>query len=157
MIEGGVDDLKSLFSGIRLPHLELPDFDIHFPKLALPPSIRIDMNLEDILRMLKPALDSLERVSQDLKASLEDFFTSVHAFIQTQLEHLPKEIQKTIAEYQKFKEDHPYIVAACEVALLVATVDVISPSVVLWVLQMIGFGPAGPIAGECPPNELLHN
>ncbi|KAK1225721.1 hypothetical protein PQX77_011341 [Marasmius sp. AFHP31] len=169
-VEGGINDLKSLLSGVQLPRvdIQLPHFGFKPPKidlklpdigLKLPPidlgALHIDLgllppgiDLEGLLRTLKPALDSLERVFLDAKASLQDFMKTVHDFIQAQLKNLPSEIQNAITEFREFKEEHPYVVAAAGVALVVVATHVVFPHVFLWVLEMIGFGASGPIAGS---------
>ncbi|KAJ8076578.1 hypothetical protein PM082_001001 [Marasmius tenuissimus] len=169
-LEGGVNDIKSLLSGVQLPQVDIqlpklgfkpPKIDLKLPSidLKLPPIdlglLHIDLgllppgfDLEALLRALKPALDSLERVFLDAKASVQEFMKTVHDFIQAQLKNLPGEIQNAITEFRDFTEEHPYIVAAAGVALVVVTTHVILPHVFLWVLEMLGFGPLGPVAGS---------
>ncbi|KAK1225719.1 hypothetical protein PQX77_011339 [Marasmius sp. AFHP31] len=126
-VEGGINDLKSLLSGIQLPQIDL----------------------EGLLRTLKPALVFLVRVFLDVTASVLDFMkTLVHAFIQAQLKNLPSEVQTAITEFRDFKEEHPYVVAAAKVAFVVVATHVILSHAFLWILKMIGFGPSGPRAGS---------
>ncbi|KAL0072463.1 hypothetical protein AAF712_000226 [Marasmius tenuissimus] len=125
-VEGSFDDLKSFLSGIQLPHI---DFD-------------------GILHALKPAIESLERVFRDVKASVEEFMRTMSHLIQVLREHLPTEIQTAIEGFDRFREEHPYILAAAEVGLEVVATHVVFPVAFLAVLELIGLSASGPVAGS---------
>ncbi|KAF9268574.1 hypothetical protein L218DRAFT_954031 [Marasmius fiardii PR-910] len=122
--------------------------DIHLPDIKIP---HIDIDFDKILQRIKPSLDvarhNLERAVADTKASTEEMIKAVHDFIEVQKELLPGEIQYALQEFQKFKADHPYVVAGITVTLVIVGTEIIFPYAFLGVLRLIGFGEVGPVAG----------
>ncbi|KAL0571780.1 hypothetical protein V5O48_010173 [Marasmius crinis-equi] len=87
---------------------------------------------DEIYRSIKPWLDTarhdLEHLYKDEKAKAEDVLKAIHDLIQVQTELLPGEVQYAIQEFQKFKSEHPYIVAGAEVALVVIGTEILFPA-----------------------------
>ncbi|KAL0058397.1 hypothetical protein AAF712_014938 [Marasmius tenuissimus] len=128
--------------------------DIHSRIDALSTLPRIP-NWDEVYERIKPFLDNarrdLERLVKDGKATFEDVCKAIHDFIQVQLELLPKEFQRAIQEFHRFKSEHPYIVAGAEIALVVIGTEIILPYAFLGLLRLIGFSEIGPVAGAWAP------
>lgn len=123
--------------GINLPHIQLPHIE-------LPP-------LDEILRGIREALEQaktqLDRVIQDELSQAEEVLKNIERFVLIQIQLLPEGIQNAIQEFNKFRHEHPYIIAAASVALVILSTEVILPWMSLRVLGMFGFGELGPVAG----------
>ncbi|KAK1226415.1 hypothetical protein PQX77_010626, partial [Marasmius sp. AFHP31] len=112
-------------------------------------------NWDEVYERIKPFLDNarrdLERLVKDGKATFEDVYKAIHDFIRVQLELLPKEFQRAIEEFHRFKSEHPYIVAGAEVAFVVIGTEIILPYAFLGLLRLLGFSEIGPVAGAWAP------
>ncbi|KAL0058030.1 hypothetical protein AAF712_015309 [Marasmius tenuissimus] len=107
-----------------------------------------------LLGVARQAIDDvwyhLEQFYETVKDRFGDTLKVTHQFLQFQLELLLQRVQHVLLEYGKFKAEHPYIVATAQ-AVLIAVVTIVVmiylPPAILSLLQLIGFGTLGPIAG----------
>ncbi|KAE9403028.1 hypothetical protein BT96DRAFT_511716 [Gymnopus androsaceus JB14] len=133
------DDLSDVTErGISIPQIPLPPIELPSP--------------EEILRRIREALEhakkELDRVIGDESSQAEEVLRNIQRFVSVQIQLLPEKVRNAIQEFDKFRHEHPYIVAAASIALVILGTEVILPWMFLRVLAMFGFGELGPIAGS---------
>lgn len=126
--------------GIHLPDIHVPSLpDIHIP------------SPEEILRRIREALEQaktqLDRVIRDESSQAEEVLRNIRHFLSVQIELLPERVRDAVQEFEKFRHEHPYLVAAATVALVIFGSEVILPWMFLNLLRLFGFGLLGPVAG----------
>ncbi|KAJ3886557.1 hypothetical protein GG344DRAFT_10422, partial [Lentinula edodes] len=72
---------------------------------------------------------------------------SVKEFVMVQMKQLPGEVCKAIQEFDKFQNEHPYIIAGASVALIIGIEPILSKSFI-GMLGMFRFGKTGLVAGS---------
>lgn len=141
------DDLSDVTErGISIPQIPLPPIELPSP--------------EEILRRIREALEhakkELDRVIGDESSQAEEVLRNIQRFVSVQIQLLPEKVRNAIQEFDKFRHEHPYIVAAASIALVILGTEVILPWMFLRVLAMFGFGELGPIAGMSYGPDVLY-
>ncbi|KAF5387255.1 hypothetical protein D9757_006893 [Collybiopsis confluens] len=129
LIQAALSEVLENVNGINLP-------EIHFP------------SKEEFLRWLKRAKDQLDQALRDGSSKAEDVLRTIEHFVSVQIQQLPDEVRKAIEQFNRFRHEHPYIIAAGTVVLVIIGMELILPWAFLGILRMFGFAEIGPVAGS---------
>ncbi|KAJ3993765.1 hypothetical protein F5050DRAFT_1810232 [Lentinula boryana] len=130
---------------ISFPTIKIGHIDITLPKISLPVPDKI---FKSTLKIIEQTKTDFERLFQNELSQVEEILRSIGDFVSIQIAKLPHEIRQAIEEFDKFRVEHPYVVAGISVALVIIGTEVILPELFISLLNLFGFGKAGPIAGS---------
>ncbi|KAJ3787741.1 hypothetical protein GGU10DRAFT_414998 [Lentinula aff. detonsa] len=130
---------------ISLPTIKIGDIDITLPNISLPAPAKI---LEHTLELIEQTKTDFERIFHNELSQVEEILRSIENIVAIQIAKLPREIRQAIEEFDRFRAEHPYVVAGISVALVIIGTEVILPELFMTVLNWFGFGKMGPIAGS---------
>ncbi|KAJ3714614.1 hypothetical protein DFJ43DRAFT_1215065 [Lentinula guzmanii] len=99
-------------------------------------------------KLIEQTKTDFERIFHNELSQVEEILRSIENIVAIQIAKLPREIRQAIEEFDKFRAEHPYVVAGISVALVIIGTEVILPELFISVLRLFGFGKMGPVAGS---------